>query len=42
MSIQFADVKGQYEKCRDLKREEVLKLKEWVEKQPHLPNLSGI
>lgn len=36
-----ASVDEQYKKFSQLNKEEVLKLKDWYEKQPHLPNITG-
>lgn len=41
MSLQIASCDDQYKKFPQLDRNEVLKLKEWHEKQPHLPNVTG-
>lgn len=38
---QLAIVENEYKKFPDLKKDEVLKLQEWVQKQPHLPNITG-
>lgn len=37
----IAKVEDQYKKFPQLSKEEVLKLKDWYEKQPHLPNITG-
>lgn len=37
----FVDVQGLYEKCKELKKDDVQMLREWTEKQPHLPKISG-
>lgn len=36
-----ADLEPFYEQYRELKREHVAILKEWTEKQPHLPKFTG-
>lgn len=41
MSLQIASCDDQYKKFPQLDRNEVLKLKEWHEKQPHLPDVTG-
>lgn len=41
MSFQLASCDEQYKKFPQLDRNEVLKLQDWHEKQPHLPNVSG-
>lgn len=41
MSLQIASCEDQYKKFPQLDRNEVLKLKEWHEKQPHLPDVTG-
>lgn len=41
MTLQLASCEEQYKKFPELDRGEVLKLVEWQEKQPHLPQLSG-
>lgn len=41
MTLQYASCDDQYKKFPKLDRDEVLKLKEWQEKQPHLPNITG-
>lgn len=38
---QLAIVENEYKKFPELKPEEVLKLQEWVQKQAHLPNITG-
>lgn len=39
--MQFTTCEEEYKKFPQLDREEVLKLKDWQEKQPHLPNITG-
>lgn len=41
MAITIASADEQYKKFPQLNRDEVLKLQEWYEKQPHLPNVTG-
>lgn len=41
MSIEIASAEEQYEKFPSLDRADVLKLKEWYDKQPHLPKITG-
>lgn len=41
MSLKVALCEDQYTKFPQLDRDEVLKLKDWHEKQPHLPNVTG-
>lgn len=41
MPVRFADVEEEYKKNKELKKEDVRALKEWTEKQPHLPAISG-
>ncbi|XP_058829856.1 alpha-tocopherol transfer protein-like isoform X2 [Topomyia yanbarensis] len=40
--LQVADVENEYKKFPDLKREDVQKIREWMEKQPHLPKISDL
>ncbi|XP_058829855.1 alpha-tocopherol transfer protein-like isoform X1 [Topomyia yanbarensis] len=40
--LQVADVENEYKKFPDLKREDVQKIREWMEKQPHLPKISEL
>ncbi|XP_039444104.1 clavesin-1 isoform X1 [Culex pipiens pallens] len=40
--LQLADVENEYKKFPDLKREDVQKIREWMEKQPHLPKISEL
>ncbi|XP_038111601.1 alpha-tocopherol transfer protein-like isoform X2 [Culex quinquefasciatus] len=40
--LQLADVENEYKKFPDLKREDVQKIREWMEKQPHLPKISDL
>jgi len=42
MAIKEASVDEQYKKFPQLDRNEVLKLKEWYEMQPHLPNITEL
>lgn len=41
MTTSLIDPEEQYKKSAELKREDVKILREWVEKQAHLPNISG-
>lgn len=36
------DVNKEYKKNPDLKKDDVEHIKEWISKQPHLPNITGI
>ncbi|XP_055622789.1 uncharacterized protein LOC129766292 [Toxorhynchites rutilus septentrionalis] len=40
--LQIADVENEYTKFPELKREDVQKIREWMEKQPHLPKISDL
>ncbi|KAK5638250.1 hypothetical protein RI129_012545 [Pyrocoelia pectoralis] len=42
MPIKLADVADEYKKNKDLREEDVKALREWVEKQPHLPQISDL
>lgn len=39
-SIMF-DINKEYKRNPDLKKEDVEHIKEWISKQPHLPNITG-
>lgn len=39
--MKIVDVEEVYQIEKELKKEHVLQLMEWVEKQPHLPKFSG-
>lgn len=41
MSFELVKCDEQYKKFPQLDRAEVLKLKEWYDMQPHLPNITG-
>jgi hypothetical protein len=41
MSFNLADVETIYAEDPKLKRENVKSLSEWVEQQPHLPEITG-
>lgn len=41
MIIEPLSPEVEYEKNSDIKQEDIAKLQEWMEKQPHLPKLSG-
>lgn len=41
MTLKLANCEEQYEKFPKLIKSEVIKLKEWYCKQPHLPNITG-
>lgn len=41
MPLEYASCDDQYKKFPKLDKAEVLKLQEWYEKQPHLPNVTG-
>jgi hypothetical protein len=41
MSFDLADVETIYTEDPKLKRENVKSLTEWVEQQPHLPDITG-
>ncbi|XP_055528169.1 alpha-tocopherol transfer protein-like isoform X2 [Wyeomyia smithii] len=40
--LQLADVENEYKKFPELKREDVQKIREWMEKQPHLPKITDL
>ena len=42
MPLKSANVDLEYEKYKDLKREDVEHLQEWIQKQPHLPAMSDM
>lgn len=39
--LKLADPEQEYAKNKELKRDDVRNLKEWAEKQAHLPKMSG-
>lgn len=41
MSIKMVTAEEQYKKYPQIDRNEVLKILEWFEKQPHLPKVTG-
>lgn len=41
MSLKTTTCEEQYKKFPQLDRNEVLKILEWPEKQPHLPKITG-
>ena len=41
MALNLVDVKSEYAKDKDLKEEDVKAFIEWVNKQPHLPEING-
>lgn len=41
MPVKYAEVDSEYEKNKDLKKEDVLALKEWADKQTYLPRMTG-
>lgn len=41
MPLKHASVDVEYEKNKELKREDVQALLDWAEKQPHLPTITG-
>lgn len=41
MAITTATADDQYKKFPQLNREDALKLLDWCQKQPHLPNITG-
>lgn len=41
MSVNSANVENEYKKNKDLKKEDIIALKEWMDKQTHLPKISG-
>lgn len=41
MAITFASCDEQYKKFPQLNRDEVLKLQDWYQKQPHAPKVTG-
>lgn len=41
MTLKLASCDEQYKKFPKLDKSEVIKLQEWYEKQPHLPNITG-
>lgn len=41
MVLTLASVEDEYKKFSQLKKDEVLKIQDWYQKQPHLPNITG-
>lgn len=41
MAYTFVDVEEEYKRNKELKREDVSMLKDWADKQPHLPKMTG-
>lgn len=41
MSIKLYPIEKEYEKNEELKKDDVLALKGWMDKQEHLPKISG-
>jgi hypothetical protein len=41
MTLKLADVSTEYSKDKDLKKDDVMMLMTWVNKQPHLPEING-
>lgn len=41
MCTNLVDVQSLYDKDKDLKQDDVRKLQVWLEKQPHLPQITG-
>lgn len=41
MALEFASCDKQYEKFPQLIRDEVLKLQDWYNRQPHTPSITG-
>lgn len=41
MPLKTADIEAEYKKNKGLKKEDVKTLKEWADKQPHLPPMTG-
>lgn len=41
MPFKEADPGEEYKKNKDLRKEDVTALREWADKQPHLPQLTG-
>lgn len=42
MAPKLADVADEYQKNKELREEDIRALREWVEKQPHLPQISDL
>ncbi|XP_017781319.1 PREDICTED: alpha-tocopherol transfer protein-like [Nicrophorus vespilloides] len=42
MANKFADVENLYKTCKDLKREDIEVLQEWLKMQPHLPQITEL
>lgn len=42
MPFKSANIQIEYQKCPELKPEDVRQFLDWAEKQPHLPNITGI
>ncbi|KAB0791781.1 hypothetical protein PPYR_03698 [Photinus pyralis] len=40
--MKIASVESEYEKNKELRKEDVMQLKEWTEKQPHLPPITEL
>lgn len=40
--MNFISTEEQYKKFPDLKRDEVQKILDWTNKQPHLPKITGM
>lgn len=39
--MKFFSVSDQFEKNTQLKKEDFIQIKEWISKQPHLPQVTG-
>jgi hypothetical protein len=42
MPVKPQTAEKEYEKNPDIKKEDIVALKQWMERQPHLPTIPGI